>query len=125
MIVNHGEELMDFLERTQYLPDVLFLDLNMPRKNGFECLAEIKQSNKLKLLPVIVISTSSEPSIVDMAYEKGARYYIRKPNEYAELVRVIRDAIIAITKLPSADFQGKPSQPPIQEFILSSEPHLR
>jgi CheY-like chemotaxis protein len=53
-VVNDGVELMEFLSsQTGPLPDVLFLDLNMPRKNGFECMNEIKSNEKLKTLPVI------------------------------------------------------------------------
>ena len=64
-IVGDGDELMNFLndavraENFQPLPDVLFLDINMPRKNGFECLEEIKQNEKLKHLSVIMFSTSN------------------------------------------------------------------
>ena len=58
-IVLDGEKLMVYLdENSHQLPDVLFLDLNMPRKNGFECLNEIKQNNKLNELLVIIYSTS-------------------------------------------------------------------
>src|SRR5690348_3605911 len=63
-IVRDGEQLMDWLGRNP-MPDLLFLDLNMPRKNGFECLSEIKASATLASLPVIVLSTSSEPDIID------------------------------------------------------------
>src|ERR1041384_4215132 len=53
-IVNDGEQLMNYLhEHADRLPDVLFLDLNMPRKNGFECLSEIKHNDKLSSLPVV------------------------------------------------------------------------
>ncbi len=59
-VVNDGEELMTYLsEKTEHLPNALFLDINMPRKNGFECLAEIKNNKKLKDLPVIMFSTSN------------------------------------------------------------------
>src|SRR5450759_3766148 len=58
-IVHDGEQLMDYLSKnSEHLPDVLFLDLSMPRKTGFECLSEIKENKKLKDLPVVMFSTS-------------------------------------------------------------------
>jgi CheY-like chemotaxis protein len=92
--VFNGEQLMQFLHETKdQLPDVLFLDLNMPRKNGFDCLSEIKNSEKLKLLSVIIFSTSYEPDVVSLLYKKGAQYYIRKPNSYSQLKRLIHHAL--------------------------------
>jgi CheY-like chemotaxis protein len=92
--VFNGEQLMQLLHETkEQLPDVLFLDLNMPRKNGFDCLSEIKGSEKLKLLPVIIFSTSYEPQIVSMLYKNGAQYYIRKPNSYMHLKKLVHHAL--------------------------------
>ena len=74
-----GQELIDYLlaNTTQALPDLLILDLNMPRKNGFECLSEIKLSETLKQLPVIVFSTSFEQEVVNLLYKNGAQHFIR------------------------------------------------
>jgi CheY-like chemotaxis protein len=100
--VSDGEQLMDLLTtKPEPFPDILFLDLNMPRKTGFECLTEIKRDEKLKLLPVIVYSTSFDHEVVNMLYEKGAHYYIRKPGEFAKLKKVILEAL-TITALNSA-----------------------
>ena len=71
--VHNGEQLMQLLtNETNELPHVLFLDLNMPRKNGFECLSEIKLNKKLKQLPVIIFSTSFEQDDVNLLYKNGA-----------------------------------------------------
>ena len=92
--VHDGDELMNYLiENKQYLPHVLFLDINMPRKNGFECLAEIKQDEKLKDLPVIMFSTSSEREKINILFKTGADVYIRKPGNFAQLVQVIQHAL--------------------------------
>lgn len=98
--VHDGKELMDYLsENSEYLPDVLFLDINMPRKNGFECLFDIKQNEKLKDLPVVMFSTSYPR---DMNYERdmintllkiGAYYFIRKPDDFNQLKLVISNAL--------------------------------
>ncbi|HOX81397.1 MAG TPA: response regulator [Chryseolinea sp.] len=102
-MVNNGVELMTFLEsQSSHLPGVLFLDLNMPCKSGLECLSEIKENQKLKQLPVIICSTSSNPEVMDILYDKGAHYYIRKPSAFAELKSVIKKALLFMeqNKLP-------------------------
>jgi CheY-like chemotaxis protein len=100
VIVNDGEQLMNFLLKnpSDTLPDLLFLDLNMPRKSGFECLTEIKQIDKLKYLPVIILSTSKNNDIVDMMYERGVIHYIQKPGEFPKLKKVIEKALTTSTK---------------------------
>ena len=105
-IVNDGVQLMDFLSSISGdLPDVLFLDLNMPRKSGLECLTEIKVTEELKHLPIIIFSTSLDLEVVDSLYEKGANYYIRKPGDFSALKKVIFEAITltnnAISKHPN------------------------
>ncbi|MBA4053169.1 MAG: response regulator, partial [Marivirga sp.] len=89
-LVEDGAKLMIYLsENSAKLPDVLFLDYNMPRKNGFECLSEIKSSPALKALPVIIYSTYVHEDLADMLYEKGAHYYIRKAG-IGELIKLIQ-----------------------------------
>ena len=92
--VNNGEELMTYLlENTDHLPHVLFLDINMPRKNGFECLSEIKHHDKLKDLPVVMFSTSNAQDKINILFNTGADVYIRKPSNFAQLVQVIHHAL--------------------------------
>lgn len=96
--VHDGEQLMHFLtDESCVLPDILFLDLNMPRKNGYECLTEIKVNDRLKSLPVIIFSTSFDRDIVQELYKNGALYYISKPNEFTKLKKVIHNAISSVT----------------------------
>ncbi|MEO6539941.1 MAG: response regulator [Ferruginibacter sp.] len=93
-IVNDGEELMNYLHgQTGSLPHILFLDINMPRKNGFECLAEIKSHEKLRHLPVVMFSTSGEQEKINLLFQAGADVYVRKPNSFAQLVQVIQLAL--------------------------------
>ncbi|WP_072861540.1 response regulator [Arenibacter palladensis] len=112
--VNNGVELMNFLENNLLnLPQMLFLDLNMPRKSGAECLEEIKQSEKFKHLPVIIYSTSSNIDVMDQLYGKGAQYYIRKPADFSNLKSVISrtiDLILQKNVLPSCreEFEIQP-----------------
>jgi CheY-like chemotaxis protein len=97
--LHNGEELMIILnKRSAELPDVIFLDLNMPRKNGYDCLLEIKASKKLKQIPVIIYSTAYERDIANLLYKNGARYYIRKPGDYPELKNIIQKALTLISE---------------------------
>ncbi|MEL1254519.1 response regulator [Flavobacterium sp. DGU38] len=110
--VNDGVELMGYLEtRGEDLPDMLFLDLNMPRKNGYECLAEIKGIESLKQLPVIIFSTSLDSKNVDLLYDMGATYYIRKPGDFSKLKKVIYDALVKVS-------ENNFGQPERTQFIL-------
>ena len=95
--VNNGVELMSHLTRGILLPDALFLDLNMPRKNGFECLTEIKTNENLNTLPVIIYSTSFDSDVVNLLYEKGAHVCVRKPGDFSKLKDVIHQALNTIT----------------------------
>lgn len=98
-LVHDGDQLMQLLnKRTGPLPDALFLDLNMPRKNGFACLEEIKGNNKLKHLPVIILSTSFDENIADGLYKNGAHFYICKPADFNKLKEVIKHALALVAK---------------------------
>ena len=110
--VPNGEKLMQLLYDTVELPDLLFLDLNMPRKNGLECLLEIKQTEKFKKIPVITLSTSFEKDIVARIYQNGAQYYIRKPNNFSQLKHLLQSAIKLTT-------QVNVSQPLKENFVIS------
>ena len=111
--VHDGEQLMLLLnDETYHLPDVLFLDINMPRKNGFECLAEIKLSDKLQGLPVIMFSTSFEQEVVNRLYKNGARHFIRKPSEFSQFKKIIHHTLGLIAP-------GNVSQPSPENFVLT------
>jgi CheY-like chemotaxis protein len=95
----NGEQLIETLNKKQNkLPDVLFLDLNMPRKNGFVTLGEIKRNNELDSLPVIIFSTSFEQKQINQVFRDAAHYYIRKPTEFSELKKIINKALTLITQ---------------------------
>jgi len=88
--VTNGEQLLDWLNKKgNKLPDVLFLDLNMPRKNGFAALGEIKRSSKLQDLPVIIFTTANDKERIKQVYRDAAHYYIRKPNNFPDLKKLI------------------------------------
>ena len=109
--VSDGERLMDHLmKNTDDLPDVLFLDLNMPRKNGSECLAEIKHSEKLKQIPVILCSTSLGNDFANSLYQTGAHYYLHKC-DFSDLKKSIQKILSLLVK--------NPIQPTRDKFMLS------
>jgi CheY-like chemotaxis protein len=93
-IVNDGDQLMEYLiENSCQLPDVLFLDINMPRKNGLECLSEIKQDIRLQNLPVVILSTSCSAEKINQAFKIGGHIYIHKPRDFGQLKQVISHAL--------------------------------
>jgi len=112
--IDDGERLISFLTKNVHqLPDVLFLDLNMPRKNGAECLIEIKLNDKLKQLPVIIYSTSLHEEVADELYKNGADYYMRKTS----LIELKNGLYQVITMMTEKKF----ARPPRDKFILNFE----
>ncbi len=102
-MVRDGEELMKYLsDNLNNLPTVLFLDLSMPRKTGFECLSEIKGSEKLKDIPVVMFSTSYthgvdlEQTLMGALLKMGALEYIRKPGDIEQLKQVIHKMLLRV-----------------------------
>lgn len=93
-VVNDGVELMDYLnDSATRLPNLVFLDLNMPRKSGMECLHEIRRNNKLKDLCIAIYSTSALEIDIEETFVKGANIYIKKPNDFEELKTILSTVI--------------------------------
>lgn len=85
------------------LPDIVLLDLNIPRKSGLEVLAAIKQDRRLKRIPVLILSTSRAESDFAAAYDGHANAFVTKPTdwgEFAELARLVRDFWLKIVQRP-------------------------
>lgn len=103
-----GEEAMNFLNksgnfRNAETPDIVFLDLNLPKKDGREILAEIKNNPRLKSIPVVVLTTSSAEEDIIRSYDLHANCYISKPldfNQFVKVVKSIEDFWLTIVKLP-------------------------
>lgn len=91
---NDGEQLMHYLnEPGNPLPDIIFLDLNMPRKSGMECLKEIRGNERLKRISVAIYSTSSSEQDIEDTFVAGANVYIKKPNDFNMLKKVLSDVV--------------------------------
>jgi two-component system, chemotaxis family, response regulator Rcp1 len=107
-VVEDGVEALEFLHRAgKYSdaprPDLILLDLNLPRKDGREVLAEIKEDESLKKIPVVVLTTSAAERDILRAYNLHANCYITKPvdlEQFIHVVQLIEDFWLTIVKLP-------------------------
>jgi len=97
--VSDGDTLMEILrDDNKTLPDVIFLDISMPGKNGYDCLIEIKQVERLEKIPIIMYSTSYQKDVADILFEMGANYYIKKRGAFSEVKNVIEKALVFISE---------------------------
>jgi len=89
--VDNGQELMDNLkDPSEPNPDIIFLDINMPVKNGKECLAEIKSDETLKEIPTVMLSTSENVKDVEDSFNTGANLYVRKPFSFKSFILLLK-----------------------------------
>lgn len=86
--VKNWLELLRYVSRHS-MPSVILLDLNMPVRNGIECLQLLRKDQKFEDTPILIYSTSNTPSDIDSAFQSGANYYIIKPSSLAEITRVV------------------------------------
>lgn len=108
-----GQEFMEYiLLKDQEMPHLVFLDLNMPVKNGIQCLIEMRENNKLKNLSVAIYSTSSSERDIEQTFVKGANIYINKPNDFGKLKKVIK-------KVLKLNWQYQTSNLNRENFLLS------
>lgn len=94
----NGQEALDMLKSTTSVPDLIFLDLNMPRMGGVECLSTLKADGALKDIPVIIYTTSSQSRDIEETIRKGAMCFITKPSNMKELTEILS---VLIKSLPA------------------------
>ena len=107
-VVGDGEEAMKFLRKEgQYDmvidPDLIILDLNMPKKDGREVLSDIKSDEKLRYIPVVILTTSEAEEDIIKTYSTGANCYVTKPiglEQFSKVVKSIEDFWFTVVKLP-------------------------
>jgi len=102
-VVGDGVEAMNFLRNGGERPDLILLDLNLPRKDGREVLAEIKSDPELRSIPVVVLTTSKAEEDILRSYDLHANAYVTKPddfNRFIEVVRQIDEFFVTVVKLP-------------------------
>lgn len=92
--VNNGIELLEWLNMKNIrLPHLLFLDLNMPRKNGIECLKEIRSNKKLKDITIAIYSSSNSEEDINETFRNGANIFITKPADFNTLKQALEKAV--------------------------------
>lgn len=96
--VSGGQALMTYLHDASVLPDILFLDVNMPVKNGKQCLSEIRANKRYDSMPIVMYSTSDAQSDTDETFRLGADLYVRKPVEIDDLVILLRSVLSVYQK---------------------------
>ena len=89
-----GILLMAFLNQAITLPEMIFLDLNMPFKNGFECLREIRGNEKWNSIKIFVLSTSAQPQHIEDAYKGRADLYLTKPTSYTQFKNMVEKCLV-------------------------------
>lgn len=103
---SHCDDGIDALISPQdELPDVVVMDINMPGKNGLECLEDIRNHARLKKLPVIILSTDNDESVIRDAFKRGANFYITKPNSFQALKKEVQK----ILSIDWATFKAGPA----------------
>ena len=116
--VDNGQELINHLkDPAEPNPDIIFLDINMPVKDGKQVLAEIKADETLKDIPTVMLSTSENPKDVEETFNAGANLYVRKPYSFRNLVLLLK-------KIFTLKWAGDLLKPLRKSFFMS-EKHIR
>ena len=94
-VVYDGEQALDYLHRrgdfeSSSRPDLILLDLNLPKMNGFDVLTEIKATPRLRQIPVVIFSSSTSDKDILRSYELKANSYVTKPSDYEDFLNVVR-----------------------------------
>jgi CheY-like chemotaxis protein len=95
LTATNGYEALNLLSTASTLPDYIFVDLNMPRMGGLQFLKEIKQTDTLKNIPVIIYSTSSNPGDIAKTKQLGAISFVTKPSRFSDLCSLLQSLITA------------------------------
>jgi CheY-like chemotaxis protein len=107
-----GNDLIEFLKQ-EPLPDIVFIDLNMPYKDGMEALIEIRRDEKFEKLPLVIYSTTKNNKHIDSSYQHGASLFVIKPNTFDGMVQVVK-------KVCTIDWQHF-STPQREDFLITAE----
>jgi len=107
-----GNDLLSFL-KTEPLPDIVFIDLNMPYKDGLEALIEIRKDPQFEKLPLVIYSTTQNTSHIDSSYKHGASLFVIKPNTFNGMVEIVK-------KVCTIDWENF-STPKREDFLVTTE----
>lgn len=109
---NDGNDLIAYL-LNKPAPDLVFMDINMPYKDGLEALTEIRSNPKFNTLPLIIYSTTKNEDSINACYEKGANMFVIKPNDFDEMVQVVR-------KVCTYDWKNA-AKPSREDFVVTAK----
>ncbi len=113
--VDNGQELLNHLkDPAEPNPDIIFMDINMPVKNGKQVLAEIKADETLKDIPTVMLSTSENPKDVEETFNAGANLYVRKPYSF-------RNFVLLLKKIFTLKWAGDLLKPLRKSFFMSEK----
>jgi CheY-like chemotaxis protein len=113
----NGEILIKKLNALERLPDILFLDLEMPTVDGRECLRLIRSSKRYDSLPIIMFSSMTDPKSIEYCFREGSNLFLKKPNSFQELISCLE-------KIFSIDWSNL-YYPPVSKFVLQTKPHAK
>ncbi|MBO9616663.1 MAG: response regulator [Dyadobacter sp.] len=102
-IAENGVELLQILKDANDKPDIIFLDMNMPVKNGLECLEAIRSTARYEQVPIVILSTSVSQHLWESAYRNGASLYIQKPNSFNSLIEILKKCLLDRTGATTPD----------------------
>ena len=114
-VADNGMELLRTLRDAIDKPDIIFLDMNMPVKNGLECLEEIRGTAGYEQVPIVILSTSVAQYLWESAYRNGANLYIPKPTSFNGLIEILQKCLLGragaempegLEQMPDADFRN-------------------
>lgn len=108
----NGQELMRKLNDSEVAPDMIFLDMNMPVKNGLECLSELRSTDIFRDTPVIILSTSVAGYLLESAYSAGANLYVQKPTSFSSLINILEKCLLKKSELIS--------KPDLGDFLIAN-----
>lgn len=93
-VAENGAQLLQLMKDADAKPDIIFLDMNMPVKNGLECLGEIRGTAGYEQVPVVILSTSVAQYLWESAYKGGANLYIQKPTSFKGLIEILKMCLL-------------------------------
>jgi CheY-like chemotaxis protein len=89
-VASNGAEALEYFKKRNPAPHFIFLDINMPRVNGIDCLKQIRQVYPAATVPVIMLSTSRSSQMVELSFTNGASFYVQKPNHIGDLAEQLK-----------------------------------
>lgn len=112
MRAENGNEVLSLLQSSQ-MPDLVFLDVNMPLMNGIECLENIRSDQRFKDLPIVIYSTTNYKINIEACFRGGANVYIIKPNSFNDIIKMVK-------KLCTKEWTSTVTHPTPEYFVMST-----